>query len=75
MTHTEEAKDLQAFGKRIAEIRKRRGLTQEELAYKLDISRLSVAFLETGRRWPRLTTLKRIAKALDIDLGEVFKNL
>lgn len=70
-----EQKYLKAFGKRLAEVRKSRGMTQEVLAEKLDISTVSVAYLETGRRWPRLITLHRIANALDVKVGELFKGL
>jgi transcriptional regulator with XRE-family HTH domain len=75
MMSTEEAKYLRAFGKRLANIRKQHGLTQEELADKLNISRLSVAYFETGRRWPRITTLKKIAKCLQVDLGDIFQGI
>ena len=56
-------------------MRKSRGITQETLAEKLDISAVSVTYLETGRRWPRLITLQRIAKALDVKVEELFKGL
>ena len=70
-----EEKYLKAFGKRLAEVRKSRGITQEALADKLDISAVSVTYLETGRRWPRLITLQRVAKALDVRLEDLFKGL
>lgn len=70
-----EKKYLMAFGRRLAEVRKSRGITQETLAEKLDISAVSVTYLETGRRWPRLITLQRIAKALDVKVEELFKGL
>ncbi len=70
-----EQKYLKAFGKRLAEVRKSRGITQESLAEKLDISAVSITYLETGRRWPRLLTLQRIAKALDVKVEELFKGL
>jgi HTH-type transcriptional regulator, competence development regulator len=75
MTSPEEKKYLQAFGKRLAEVRKSRGLTQEDLADQLDISSVSITYLETGRRWPRLLTLQRIAKCLKVPVGELFKGL
>ena len=71
----QEKKYLQAFGKRLAEVRKSRGLTQEKLAELLDISAVSVTYLETGRRWPRLLTLQRIAKCLKVPVAELFKGL
>ncbi|HEX7963958.1 MAG TPA: helix-turn-helix transcriptional regulator [Candidatus Saccharimonadales bacterium] len=71
----QEKKYLQAFGKRLAEVRKSRGLTQEGLAEMLDISSVSITYLETGRRWPRLLTLQRIAKALKTNVSDLFKGL
>jgi transcriptional regulator with XRE-family HTH domain len=71
----QEKKYLQAFGKRLAEVRKSRGLTQEGLAEMLDISSVSITYLETGRRWPRLLTLQRIAKALKTNVADLFKGL
>jgi transcriptional regulator with XRE-family HTH domain len=70
-----EEKYLKAFGKRLAEVRKNRSMTQEALADKLDISSVSITYLETGRRWPRLLTLHRVAKALDVKVEELFKGL
>lgn len=75
MTNPQEKKYLQAFGKRLAEVRKSRGLTQEDLAEILDISAVSITYLETGRRWPRLLTLHRIAKALKVNVTDLFSGL
>lgn len=75
MDRSEEAKQLKAFGRRLAEVRKTCGLTQQELASKLDISLVSVGYLETGKRWPRLNTLHRIAKILDVNIDQLFKGL
>lgn len=70
-----EKKYLKAFGKRLADVRKSKGITQEALAEELDISAVSVTYLETGRRWPRLLTLHRIAEALDVKVEEFFRDL
>lgn len=75
MNHSEEARQLKDFGRRLAEVRKSRGFTQQELASRLDISLVSVGYLETGKRWPRLNTLHRIAKVLDVQIDQLFKGL
>lgn len=75
MNTPQETKQLMAFGRRLAEVRKSRGLTQQALAEKLDISLVSIGYIETGKRWPRLATLHRIAKCLDVPLAELFKGL
>lgn len=70
-----EQKQLKAFGKRLAEVRKSRGLTQQELAEILEVSLVSVGYLETGKRWPRLLTLHRIAACLKVHVADLFKGL
>ncbi len=52
---------MKTCGERIAGLREKRGLTQEELSGKLDISRASLSHYEKGRREPDLDTLNRIA--------------
>lgn len=75
MSDVSEAKLLKAFGKRVAEIRRARGLTQEQLAEKADVTPLSIAFIEQGRRWPRIATLYKLAKCLDISPSEFLKGI
>lgn len=75
MSDLKETKQLKAFGQQIAAVRKNRGMTQQELAEKLDISLVSIGYIETGKRWPRLSTLHRIAGALGVRLGDIFRDL
>ena len=75
MRDTKEPKQLKAFGKRVAEVRRAKGLTQQQLAEKLDISLVSIGYIETGKRWPRLATLHRIADCLGVPLEQFFKGL
>ncbi|MGD8373530.1 MAG: helix-turn-helix transcriptional regulator [Candidatus Woesebacteria bacterium] len=75
MNNANESKYLKAFGKRLAEIRRSRGLTQEQLAERADITPLSIGFIEQGRRWPRLVTLQKLAKCLSVPVAELFKGL
>lgn len=75
MNDPSEAKLLKAFGKRVAEVRRSRGLTQEQLAEKANVTTLSMSFIEQGRRWPRLATLQKLAKCLGVPVAEFFKGL
>jgi transcriptional regulator with XRE-family HTH domain len=75
MTDTNEAKYLKAFGKRVAEARRSRGYTQEVLAEMANITALSLGYIEQGRRWPRLATLKKLAGCLGVPVGDFFKGL
>ena len=63
---------LQEFGERIKEYRLKKGLTQEDLAKKLFISRKTVSKWETGRGFPDSTILPQIAEALGVTIDELF---
>ena len=75
MNSSTENKQLVAFGRRLAEVRKQKGFTQQQLAEDLEISLVSIGYIETGKRWPRLVTLHRIANALGVTLEQLFKGL
>jgi len=72
---TNEDKSLIAFGKRVADLRRKSGYTQESLAEKIGMSAHSLAFIEQGRRWPRLKTLHRLAKGIGVSTDELFRGL
>lgn len=61
------------IGDKIKSIRKKKGLTQEQLAKKCNISKNGLWNYENNHREPRLDTLKAIAKALDIDINELLE--
>jgi transcriptional regulator with XRE-family HTH domain len=75
MNDPKESKYLKAFGKRLAEVRRSRGYTQEQLAEKANITTLSLGYIEQGRRWPRIATLQKLARYLDVNIAELFKGL
>ena len=58
---------------RVAEIREQRGLTQEALAAKARLNRVTLARLERAMHPPNLDTLERIARALGVDLVDLVK--
>ena len=57
---------------RIEEIRKARGIRQEELAKMLGVSRQTVSSLETGRYNPSILLAHKIAKFFGMTIEEVF---
>jgi len=59
------------IGKNLQFIRKRRGLTQKELAEKICLTREAVASYEAGRSQLIVTTLLDIAGALRISVNEI----
>lgn len=66
---------MKAFGKRVSEVRRSRGLTQQELAERVSMSVVAIAYIETGKRWARLGTLNKIAKSLKVDIADLFKGV
>lgn len=59
------------LGKKISELRKAKGLTQEELVDKCNISVRTLQRIEIGEVTPRVYTVKTILAALDFDLGMI----
>jgi transcriptional regulator with XRE-family HTH domain len=55
-----------SFGVLLKEARKRRGLSQEALARRIDLGRTSVVNLEAGHQRVQLHTLILLARALDL---------
>jgi transcriptional regulator with XRE-family HTH domain len=56
-------------GKLIKELRIKKGMTQEELADKTEVSARTIQRIENGEVDPRAYTLQMIAKALEIDFS------
>ncbi len=59
------------IGEKIREYRKKAGLTQEELARKLDITRSMIGQFERSDKPPKLETIARIANALGVDISDL----
>ncbi len=62
------------LGKRIATIRRLKGYTQESLAEKAELDRMTIALIETGRKKPSIRTVFKLAKTLDTEPAEFFVN-
>ena len=61
------------LGKKIIELRKKKGLTQEELVEKCNINVRTIQRIEAGETTPRIFTIKIILNALGLDYEKVFK--
>src|SRR4030042_3554672 len=59
------------LGKKISELRKEKGLTQEELVDKCNISVRTLQRIESGEVTPRSFTVKTILAALEYDLSKI----
>ena len=60
------------FHEKLQELRKRKGLTQEELAQELYVSRTAVSKWESGRGIPNIESLKAISKYFCVSLDDLF---
>ena len=58
-------------GQNIKNLRERKGLTQQELAVRVDVAQATVANWESGRREPDINILIRIAKLFNVTLDEL----
>ena len=62
------------FHEKLQELRKNKGLTQEELAQKLYVSRTAISKWESGRGYPNIESLKSIASFFQISLDELLSS-
>jgi len=62
-----------AFGATVKALRKRRGWTQMQLAERAGLHRNAVALVELALREPSLSIITRIATALGVAPGRLFK--
>ncbi|MDD2337377.1 MAG: helix-turn-helix transcriptional regulator [Geobacteraceae bacterium] len=60
------------LGARIREIRKARGLTQEQLAEMIDVEQKHVSRIESGKNYPSIDLLEKMAAALKVPLMGFF---
>ena len=59
------------FHEKLQELRKRKGLTQEELAERLYVSRSAVSKWESGRGYPNIDSLKAIATLFSVTIDDL----
>lgn len=59
------------FCEKLQELRKRRGLTQEELAEALYVSRTAVSKWESGRGYPSIDSLKEISNYFSVSIDDL----
>jgi len=61
----------EAFGDILRKYRKKKGFSQEQLAFRSNLNRTFIARLETAKRQPTLTTLVQLARALEISAASM----
>ena len=62
------------FSKKLQNLRKQHGLTQEELAAKLFVSRTAISKWESGRGYPNIDSLKEISKFFSVSVDELLSS-
>lgn len=63
------------FAANLKRLRQAAGLSQEELAFRSDIHRTHVSFIEGGHRLPRLDTLVKLAGALYVTPNDLLEGI
>ncbi len=71
MNNLRDKSTLEHFGAKLKELRLKKGLTLEQLAFEADIELSQVHRVEKGKVNPTLTTLIAIAKGLGVKLSEL----
>ncbi|MBQ2159035.1 MAG: helix-turn-helix transcriptional regulator [Oscillospiraceae bacterium] len=66
---------LEAFGKKIKALRRDRGLSQQQLADNLFVSRKTVGNWETGNRFPDITMISKLADELRVETYELLDEM
>jgi transcriptional regulator with XRE-family HTH domain len=63
------------LGKKIRDLRRRRGWRQIDLAAHAELSKTHICELETGKREVGIRTLERLAEALDVKISELMRQI
>ena len=63
------------FAANLRKHRARAGLSQQALGYACNLHRTEISLLERGEREPRLSTIVRLARALDIPPAELLDGI
>lgn len=65
----------EVFGKVLREIRLEKKISQEKLAEYCDLDRTYISLLERGKRQPTITTIFKLAEALQIEPSQLIKRV
>jgi transcriptional regulator with XRE-family HTH domain len=63
------------FGRNLARLRERSGLTQEDAGIRADLHRTEISQLERGLRCPKADTIAKLAGTLGVEAGEFFEGI
>lgn len=63
----------QKFGSIVVNLRKSKGLSQEDLAFELGLHRTYISQIERGIKSPSLRVIEKISSFFELQLSELFK--
>ena len=69
---SEDELDLIALGRRVRHLRKRAGMTLDDLAAALETAPSQLSLLENGKREPKLSQLNQLARTFEVTLDDLF---
>ena len=64
---------LKKFGERVRQLRKRKDISQEELAHRADLHRTYIGMIERAEKNITLLNIEKIANALEVTVKEIFE--
>lgn len=72
MPRTGKLKFQKAFGAHLRKLRKMKGMSQEDLAHKANVTQSQIGRLETGAINTSIYTVSILARALDVEKKDLF---
>ena len=63
---------LKLFGKRIKELRKKNGLTQEQLSEKMGLFQKQIGNIETGTCFTTINNIEKLSNIFDVEIKDLF---
>ncbi len=66
---------VEKFAGNLTRCKKRAGLSQPKIADRAGLSRGEISQLERAKREPRLTTIAKLAEALEVEISELFEGI
>lgn len=77
MLHTRSVREdvLVRFGRRVRELRLKRGLSQEALSFEADLDRSYIGQVERGERNISIENMAKLARALKVTLSELLRRV
>jgi transcriptional regulator with XRE-family HTH domain len=64
---------LKKFGEKVRQLRKAKNLSQENLADRAELHRTYIGMIERAEKNITLINIEKIAKALEVNISELFK--